>query len=78
MAQRAPHAEMALFAAMIRAGGWPDVGYTLCQVVGFPCVGDYRDSGLFRRQLEAAADTRLDLIVYSKRGAPDDGRDLVD
>jgi len=46
---------MALFAAMIRAGGWPDVGYTLCQVVGFPCVGDYRDSGLFRRVDEPAA-----------------------
>ena len=54
VAQRAPHAEMALFAALIRAGGWPDVGYTLCQVVGFPCVGDYRDSGLFRRVEEPA------------------------
>jgi hypothetical protein len=30
-------------------------GYTLCQVVGFPCVGDYRDSGLLRRVDEPAA-----------------------
>ena len=35
VAQRAPSAEP-LFAALIRVGGWPDVGYTLCQVVGFP------------------------------------------
>ena len=33
---------------------------------------------IVRAQLEAAADTRLDLIVYSKRGAPDHGRDLFD
>ena len=31
-----------------------------------------------RAALEAAAGTRLDLIVCSKRGGPDDGHDLVD
>ena len=53
-AASAPPAEMALFAALIRAGGWPDIEYTLCQVVGFPCVGNYRDSGLFRSVEEPA------------------------
>ena len=48
VAMEAPHAEMAVFACAIQAGGWPDTEYTLCQVVGFPCVGDYRDSGVFR------------------------------
>ena len=48
VAQCAPDAEMALFACIIQGGLWPDIEYTLCQVVGFPCVGEYRDSGLFR------------------------------
>ena len=48
VAAGAPPAEIATFAACMLAGGWPDVGYTLCQVVGFPCVGDYKDSGVFR------------------------------
>ena len=57
VAAGAPPAEIATFAACMLAGGWPDVGYTLCQVVGFPCVGDYKDSGVFR-QVEQPATVR--------------------
>ena len=48
VAMEAPEVDMAITACCILAGQWPDAEYTLCQVVGFPCVGDYKDSGVFR------------------------------
>ena len=39
---------MATVAALIRGLGLPDVGFTAHQCSGFPCVGDYPDTGLFR------------------------------
>jgi hypothetical protein len=41
-------ASMATFAAMCRGCGLPDTEFTAHQCSGFPCVGDYPDSGLFR------------------------------
>ena len=48
VAMEAPEVDMAITACCILAGQWPDAEYTLCQVVGFPCMGDYKDSGVFR------------------------------
>ena len=53
-AASAPPADMALFACLIRARGWPDTGFTLRQVLGVPAVGDYPSSGLFREVDEPA------------------------
>ena len=39
---------MATFAAIIKGCGLPDTEFTAHQCSGFPCVGDYPDSGLFR------------------------------
>ena len=39
---------MATVAAIIRGLGLPDVGFTAHQCSGFPCVGDYPDTGMFR------------------------------
>jgi len=62
VAMEAPGADMAIFACCIQAGGWPDVEYTVCQVAGFPCVGDYKDSGVFR-ETEQPASIRPEELV---------------
>lgn len=47
-AARAPFPRLALVAALIKAGGWPDAEYVVCRVAGFPAINNYCDSGLFR------------------------------
>jgi hypothetical protein len=41
-------ASVPLFEAAARAIGWPDATFSLHRVLGFPTVGDYPDSGVFR------------------------------
>ena len=44
----APGCSYATVAACVRAMGWPDAQLPALLAVGFPCVGDYADSGVFR------------------------------
>ena len=41
-------ASLALTAAYMRAMAYPDFMFTVCQLIGFPCVGKYKDTGIFR------------------------------
>ena len=64
----APPAEIALVACLIKARGWPDSEFTLCQVVGFPCYGTYRDSGVFREEVTGAG-LRLNELDHKAHAA---------
>ena len=47
-AMQQPGCSMATVAALIQGLGLPDVGFTAHQCGGFPCYGEYPDSGMFR------------------------------
>ena len=47
-------AQPATFHAAVVACGYPDRGFAKDQLLGFPCIGNYPDAGIFRRSEQPA------------------------
>lgn len=49
-----PGSSIALWHVFVQAMGWPDGHFVTQLCTGFPCIGDYPDSGVFRASEEPA------------------------